>query len=198
VRALRFTVLALIVAGPAGAHLMNTGLGPFYDGVSHFALTPEDLIPALALALLAGLRGAGAGRRSLFVLPAAWLAGGFLGFTAPGAQGPAALTAGSFLLLGILVAADARLPAWAVLLLGSLLGLTHGYLNGAAMAEARLGLLGLTGIVCALFALVALVAALVVSLRAVWTRIAVRVLGSWIAAAGLLLLGWSLRLGRVG
>ena len=32
------------------AHLVNTGLGPVYDGVSHFALTPEDLLPALALA----------------------------------------------------------------------------------------------------------------------------------------------------
>ncbi len=30
---------------PPHAHLVNTGLGPFYDGVSHFALTPEDLLP---------------------------------------------------------------------------------------------------------------------------------------------------------
>ena len=36
-------------------------------------------------------------------------------------------------------------------------------------------------------------AALVVALRAPWTRIAVRVAGSWIAAIGLLLLGWSFR-----
>ena len=44
-----------------------------------------------------------------------------------------------------------------------------------------------------LFVTVALAAALVVALRAPWTRIAVRVAGSWIAAIGLLLLGWSLR-----
>jgi hypothetical protein len=31
------------------------------------------------------------------------------------------------------------------------LGLFHGYLNGSAMAEAKLGLLGLAGIVAALF-----------------------------------------------
>jgi hypothetical protein len=36
----------------------------------------------------------------------------------------------------------------------------------------------------------------VVSLRMPWTRIAVRVTGSWIAATGLLLLGWTLS-GRV-
>jgi len=34
---------------------------------------------------------------------------------------------------------------------------------------------------------------LVVSLRRPWTRIAVRVTGSWLAAVGLLMLGWGLR-----
>jgi hypothetical protein len=33
----------------------------------------------------------------------------------------------------------------------------------------------------------------VVSLVAAWARIAVRVAGSWIAAIGLLMLGWNLR-----
>ena len=49
---------------PSMAHaiIVSTGLGPFYDGLSHFALTPEDLLPALALALLVGLSGARAGR----------------------------------------------------------------------------------------------------------------------------------------
>ena len=32
----------------AGAHLVTTGLGPFYDGISHFFLSPEDLLPALS------------------------------------------------------------------------------------------------------------------------------------------------------
>ena len=33
-------------------------MGPIYDGLMHFLMSPEDLVPALALALLAGLRGA--------------------------------------------------------------------------------------------------------------------------------------------
>jgi hydrogenase/urease accessory protein HupE len=183
----------LLLPAGADAHLVNTGLGPFYDGVSHFALTPEDLLPALAMALLAGLRGARAGRLALFALPGAWLAGGFAGLAHPAAVATTALTATSFLLLGGLVAADARLrPGW-VVAVAIVLGLVHGYFNGSAMAEARLGILGLAGIVSALFVIAALAAALVVALRAPWTRIAVRVAGSWIAAAGLLLLGWSLR-----
>ena len=52
---------------------------------------------------------------------------------------------------------------------------------------------GLIGIGAATFVLVAIGSALVVTLRRPWTRIAVRVAGSWIAAIGLLLLGWALR-----
>ena len=38
------------------AHLVTTGLGPVYDGIGHLVMTPKDLIPALAIALFAGLR----------------------------------------------------------------------------------------------------------------------------------------------
>jgi hydrogenase/urease accessory protein HupE len=182
-----------MIPAVASAHLVNTGLGPFYDGISHLTLTPEDLLPAIALALLAGLRGADAGRRALFVLPACWLIGGLAGLAWPTiGTAPVPITV-SFILLGGLVATDANIkPSWVVVLAIGL-GLFHGYLNGAAMSQARLGALGLGGIVAALFAVVALVAALVVALRPPWTRIAVRVAGSWIVAVGLLLLGWSLR-----
>ena len=47
--------------------MITTGLGPVYDGVAHFALTPEDSIPVAGLAVLAGLRGPARGRRALFV-----------------------------------------------------------------------------------------------------------------------------------
>ncbi len=42
-----------------------------------------------------------------------------------------------------------------------------------------------------LFALVSLVTGLVVSVERPWTRIAVRVAGSWIVAIGVLYLGWT-------
>ena len=177
----------------AEAHLVNTGLGPFYDGVSHFGLTPEDLLPALALALLAGRRGTRAGRAVLFLLSAAWLLGGLAGLAVPTVESATALTTVSFLLLGGLVAAEAPLSTSVTAGLAVVVGLVHGYLNGAAMSQAKLGALGLAGIVSTLFVVVALAAAAVVAIRVPWGRIAVRVAGSWIAAVGLLLLGWSLR-----
>jgi len=194
--------LAAVIAGlalascpsRAEAHLVTTGLGPLYDGFLHVALTPEDLVPVLALALLAGLRGVTHGRRALFVLPAAWLLGGVIGLAVHGGVSPN-WTALSFVLLGGLVASDARLPLGATTLLAALLGLGHGYLNGSALARPGLGAMGLLGIVAAVFTLVALAASFVVPLRAVWARVVVRVAGSWIAAIGLLLIGWAIRSG---
>jgi hydrogenase/urease accessory protein HupE len=191
--ALPVAAVALLLPVPLHAHLVNTGLGPFYDGVSHFAFTPEDFLPALALALLAGQRGSRTGRLALFALPAAWLLGGFVGLAFPAASYVPALTTASFVGLGGLVAAEARLRAEWVTALAAVVGLPHGYLNGAAMSQAKLGALGLVGIVSTLFVTIALAAAMVVAIRVPWGRIAVRVAGSWIVAVGLLLLGWSLR-----
>lgn len=192
-RALASAGAVLLFPASSHAHLVTTGLGPVYDGVSHFALTPEDLLPALALALLAGQRGSRAGRSVLFFLPSAWLLGGLAGLASPRVLTAVTLTTAFFLVLGGLVAAEARVhPGW-LRGLAVALGLAHGYLNGSAMSDANLGGLGLVGIVTALFIVVALAAAMVVEVRAPWARIAVRVAGSWIAASGLLLLGWSFR-----
>jgi hydrogenase/urease accessory protein HupE len=182
-----------LLPSPAEAHLVTTGLGPIYDGISHVLMSPDDLVPILAMALLAGLNGPAAGRRTLFALTGAWILGGVAGFLVGRPFVPAALPTASFLLLGGLTAADRRLSPAVVTALAVAVGLLHGWLNGAGIAESQREALGLVGIASATFVLVALASALVVSLRAEWTRIAVRVAGSWIAAIGLLMLGWSLR-----
>lgn len=191
-----YAVTAFAVAlgcGPAEAHLDATGMGPVYDGLMHFLTSPEDLVPALALALLAGLRGAEYGRRAMFTLPAAWLLGSLFGLSAAAASGGALGSSFWFLLLGGLVVADAKLSLRSMTTLGALLGLVHGYLNGTGMGLSVPSFVAALGLSSAVFVLVVLVAALVVQLRAHWARIAVRVGGSWIAASGLLMLGWSIR-----
>ena len=175
----------------ANAHLVTTGMGPIYDGIGHLLLTPEDLVPVLALALYAGLRGAGSGRRVMFLLPLAWFAGGLAG-SASGGSPSFPLPAISFLVLGALVAADLHLQDTAVAVLAVCLGLVHGFLNGAALKEGA-GTFRLLGIMTMLFVLVALASAFVISLKRPWTRVVVRVAGSWIGASGLLLLGWFIR-----
>jgi urease accessory protein len=61
------------------------------------------------------------------------------------------------------------------------------------MGESVSAISAVVGLALAVFVLIALAAAFVVQLRAHWARIAVRVAGSWIAASGLLLLGWAVR-----
>ncbi len=72
-------------------------------------------------------------------------------------------------MIGVLVAADFRLAQAVVAALALVLGFTHGWHDGTALAAAG-----------------------VVTIRQPWTRIAVRVASSWIGASGLLLLGWTL------
>ena len=175
------------------AHLNSTGMGPIYDGLMHFLMSPEDLVPVLALALLSGLRGATFGRRTLFVLPGAWLLGGLAGLAASATNGNAIVSAVWFLLIGGLLALDAKLSLRVTTAIAALLGLYHGYLNGAGLGLSFPSAAALLGLIFAVFVLVALAAAFVIQLQASWARIAVRVVGSWIFASGLLLMGWAVR-----
>lgn len=175
------------------AHLMSTGFGPFYDGMMHLALSPDDVLGVLAIALLSGLVGARHGRVVLFTLSMAWLAGGVMGLQVDREVSLSVASTVSFLMLGALVAVDRRLPLVLVAGLACALGLLHGFLNGTAMRQIGGGLLALVGIAAAVLVVVALVAASVVSLRAAWARVVVRVAGSWITAIGLLMLGWTFR-----
>lgn len=176
------------------AHLVNTGLGPFYDGISHLAMSPDDLLITLALALLAGLSGARVGRIVLFLLPPVWLLGGLFGLRMAQEVSLPLFSVLSFLITGALVALDRKLPLALISILTCGFGFLHGFLNGTAMSVRAGGrFLALLGISLAVFALVSLVSALVVSLKKYWVRITVRVAGSWITAIGLLMLGWTYR-----
>lgn len=188
----RLTAAGLLLATPGAAlaHLVNSGLGPFYDGALHLLLSPGDLLGVVAAALLAGLRGARAGRLAVIVLPAAWLLAGLIGWSLPITLELPWLSVISIVVLGALVAADLTLPAAAVAVLAGLYGALQGLLDGSALAAAAAELSSLAGVVAAVALLALLGSAAVVAIRAGWARIAVRVGGSWVAAVGMLMLGW--------
>ena len=146
------------------AHLVTTGLGPVYDGISHVFMSPDDLVPIIAIALLAGLNGPAAARSALFALSGAWLVGGILGLFTAAPLLPATSPTISFLLLGSLTALDRRLSPRTVAALAVAVGLLHGWLNGVSLAEVQREGIGLAGIASAAFVIVALASALVVSL----------------------------------
>ena len=131
---------------------------------------------------------------ALFALPAAWLCGCVVGrIFAPHWIWPVA-SAALTVAIGVLAAADRPLPPAVIGAFAIVLGLWNGSWNGIEIARASAPLTGnALGAAAAVFVLVALVSALAAAVRAPAGRIAVRVGGSWIGAAGLFMLGWALR-----
>jgi hydrogenase/urease accessory protein HupE len=130
--------------------------------------------------------------QSGIVRPAlAWFAGGLLGVIIDGLS-TLPVSAIAFFVLGLLVAADLKLSQKSFTAIVIVVGFVHGALNGIALKDGA-GVLGLIGIMTTLFVIVALVSAFVVSLKQPWTRIVVRVAGSWMAAMGLLMFGCMMR-----
>ncbi len=185
--AVAVAVIFFAVPSAAMAHLVNSGLGPFYDGVLHLLLSPGDLLGLVAAALLAGLRG------PVLLLPVVWLCAGLVGLALPIVVSLPWLGVGSFVLLGVLVACDLNLPQSAVAALTGLFGLVHGLLNGSALAVIGAGLMSLLGIAATVLVITLLLSALVLTIRADWLRIVVRVAGSWVAAVGMLMFGWLMK-----
>jgi urease accessory protein len=181
-------LLVLVWPGRALAHSLSASFGDFYGGLLH-PTTALDLAPPLvALGLLAGQNGKPAARRMLVVLPAAFVLGTGLGGALPPPAHLATVNAGSFVVLGLLLALDALLPSALLLGLGAALGLYNGLANGSGMAGGSDPVLFLLGSALAGFAAILLPSAVVVSLTAGWQRIGVRVLGSWLAAVGAMIL----------
>lgn len=172
------------------AHLVNSGLGPFYDGSLHLLLSPGDLLGLVAIALLAGLHGPKTGRLVTITLPACWLIAGLVGLQLPAMLDLPWLTMLAFAIVGLLVAADVRLPTAAVVILAGLYGLLQGLQNGSALAAIGADLTALFGIVMTSLVIALLIAAAVVVLHGPWTRILIRVAGSWLVAVGVMMLAW--------
>jgi hypothetical protein len=193
--ACRGTIAALsaLAASPVHAHLVETGFGAFYDGLAHVAVTPADLLIVVAIALLAGQHGRGAARLAMFAMPIAWLAGGLVGARWLEAAAWPLWTTLTFALAGALVAVNAKVRDAGVALLAVVAGLLHGLDNGATLGPGGSAPLALVGASTAIFCATAILSAEVTALPAGWPRVAVRIAGSWIAAAGLLMLGWLAR-----
>lgn len=196
---LAVAALALAITAPtaAQAHLVATGMGPIYDGVTHFGLSPEDYLPVIALAFFAGLRGPPTSRLLLAVLPLAWMAGGLAAFAglAPPAAASTAATAAMFLVIGGALAANLDAPRVVSASAAACLGALRGVADLVGVTASLPHLASLAGMAASVFVVFAIAASLVLPLSRAWMVVAVRVSGSWLAASGLLLAGWVWRYG---
>jgi len=125
---------ALLAAAPAEAHLLGAQGAGFAAGFGHPLLGLDHLIAMFAVGLWAAQQGG----RAQWLVPAgfvlAMIAGGALGMAGLGAALPIETgIAASVLLLGLLVASRAVLPAAAGMAVVAVFALLHGHAHGTEL-----------------------------------------------------------------
>ena len=193
-RPLRATIVALVPLvllrwpAPAAAHPM-TGVGDFYAGMLHPLTAVELALPLIALSLLAGQQNRDTAIRLIAAVPLALGLGAVLGLVMPAPSGLLQANVGAMVVLGAVVAAAPALPAYAALALAAVPAATVGLANGAELGNQLSPVRFVPGLALAGFLLVTYGVGCARRLRAPWMRMGFRVIGSWIAAVGILTLG---------
>lgn len=180
------TVALLVLAAPVRAHSPIEGVGDFYAGFLHPLLVPAHLLCILTFGLLIGRQGVQRVQLAVVVYFVALLVG-LTGAAFAMATPPELLLLGLAALSGVLLAVGATLPPVPLAVLGAAAGVTVGLdsaqqeLSGSGLLAALLG----TGLGASVAVLYLFVFAEWFS-RHAWQRVGLRVLGSWAAAAALL------------
>ncbi len=178
------------------AHLVPTGLGPWGDGMARLVLQPLDLLLLVALVMLAVQNGRSWSDRLALVLPLSWLVGGLggllVGRELPLAHPCAALVTavGVLVTLGPALRLSERLGEGFLRGGTAALALLFGLVAGSSLAGHGGALQALLGEAVAIAVGTALLLMALDPPHPRWLALGLRVVGSWIAASGLLMLGW--------
>jgi urease accessory protein len=186
IRSAVLTILLLLAASPALAHVGEEGLtGGFLSGFTHPILGWDHVIAMVAV----GLWGAYLGAPAIWALPITFpmvmAFGGVLGIAGVPLPAVEAGIAASAIVLGLLVAVAARPPLWIAALVVGIFAIFHGHAHGTELPEAANALAYAVGFVIAtgLLHLTGIAIGLLVRWPA--GSIAVRAGGGVIAAIGL-------------
>jgi urease accessory protein len=119
-----------LVAGPALAHPGDTAAG-FAAGVQHPLLGLDHQLAMVALGLWAALRPGRAALAPIASFMMAMAIGSLaIRWAAAPMVGVEPMVVASIIVIGLLVAAAARLPNWAASVIAALFGLAHGAAHG--------------------------------------------------------------------
>lgn len=190
--------MLLAQANAAEAHIIASRLGDFYMGALHPFTNLQDVILWTATGVLAGSLGASKGRWLILAFPLGLLAGLAVGRNfGPALTGLADAT--MMLVIGFMLVAAARIPASLLCAIAFGLAVMRGAANGGDLDPNTDRLLFAAGLACAGYTVITLTMALTVVFKrtesngpASWRTIAVRALGGWIAAIGLMMASFAL------
>ncbi|WP_354085494.1 HupE/UreJ family protein [Bradyrhizobium sp. S3.3.6] len=185
--------MMLAGANAAEAHIVAARLGDFYMGAVHPLTDLQDVVLWTATGVLAGTLGVAKGRWLILVFPLGLLVGLSLGnvFGAASAQ---LADATMMLAIGMLLAAAAQVPTLALCAIAFAVAVIRGAANGADLGPETDRLLFAAGLACVGYGAITLTMALTAVFKRTnsdsatsWRAIAVRALGGWIAAIGLMM-----------
>ena len=179
-------------AAPAFPHEAAFHGPALLTGAINYLSGVEYVLGAIALGLLAGQHGRDAIALSVAALTIGLVTGAIASgytVTAPYVDITNLCAAAG---IGVLVALRFPVGLTAVVGIGLLLGLAQGYSNGLAIGIDSEEALFIAGIVGACLSILAIASALARAARASWQAIAVRAVGSWIAAIALIVLALAL------
>ena len=181
-------LLLLLAAVPASAHEQSGQAAGFLTGLKH----PVSGLDHVLAMISVGLWGAQLGTPAVWLLPVVFpmvmAFGGFLGLLGvplPGTEVGIALSA---LLLGLMVALEARPPVWVAATLVGFFGIFHGYAHGTELPAGENALLYSVGFVMATGCLHGIGIGLGFAHRWAAGRVALRVAGAMVALAGVFFL----------
>lgn len=180
--------LLMLLALPAWAHVQVGQAQGFLTGLRHPISGLDHVLAMIAV----GLWGAQLGAPAIWLLPVTFpmvmAFGGFLGLLGiplPGVEVGVALSA---VLLGLMVAREARPPLWLAAAMVGFFAVFHGHAHGTELPAGQSGLLYSIGFVVATGSLHALGIAIGLIHRWPQGRAALRVAGWAVAASGVFFL----------
>ena len=180
--------LGLLLALPAWAHTGQGQAAGFLTGLRHPISGLDHVLAMVAV----GLWGAQLGAPAIWLLPVTFplvmAFGGFLGLLGVPLPGVEVGIAVSAILLGAMVAREARPPLWLAASVVAFFAVFHGHAHGTELPAGQSGLLYSVGFVICTGCLHATGIAIGLVHRWGWGRIALRAAGVVVAAGGVFFL----------
>lgn len=184
------TLVICLVALPivAEAHSPINGLGTFYNYMLHPLVVPPHALILIGSALMLGQQGRSRARIGLMALCIAFAAGqvGAKAFAVDGVREQVLLLGA--LIIGSAVSIDRPMPTPLIALAAAGVGLAIGLDSTIDIAGQRESLLGIAGLSVGVLYLVIVIAGSTVGFTKLWQRVGVRIVGSWIVAASVMVL----------
>jgi len=180
-------VVALLAAPELHAHGVVEGASAFFAGLTHPLTALEHVLPLIALGLLAGQRGLRNGEGLVIAFPVAFACGALVAPAIVSLPDLSAVNATTALVVGVLVALALAISKPLLYAVVVVTGAVHGFANGGAIEHAMPQFIaGATLAATLLFVYAFGVTDYALRRQRPWLPVAVRAIGSWIAAFGIL------------